>query len=249
MTEISQPIQITTTAPIPVADLKRKFTENVEFIIDVDNSRLKNRALITYLSNLNIQLRLVINDEQVKLDLLEEYLRSTLLVKIPDLEDLAMNICLAASGRQHLCEFDPSPFIEKNADIIETWLKRLYSLPLYALYCSPTYKAEVEKYPEDLDDGMAAINFVNLIGHGLFPLMMENIEDKDMTWNKVFFNDYVFAGSNLFKYFANSDNPFFVGLLAMEMPEESTAILQTMDSILDKSIQLQEGVDHVSPAQ
>lgn len=249
MSDTKQPIQIHTTAPIPTMDLKRKFTEDVEFIIDVDNSRLKGRPLITWLSNLDIKVRLEIADDTLRMDLLEEYMRSTLLVTIPDLNDMAMNICLAASGRQHLLTFDPSTFIEKNRDLIETWLMRLYSIPVYALHCSPDHKDLVSTFPEDESDGLVGLNFVKLIEHELFPLMMEGISEEEMCWNKALFNDYMFSGDNMFKYFASKNNPYFVGLIAMRQPKQGERVVEAMEKVIVSTTQLLEGIDHVSPAQ
>ncbi len=249
MNDTSQPIQIRTVAPIPTVDLKRKFTENVEFIIDVDNSRLKGRPLITWLSNLDIKARLEIQSDELRFDLLEEYMRSTLLVNIHDLNDLAMNICLAASGRQHLLDFDPSAFIEKNADLIETWLKRVYSIPVYALHCSPEHKDLVNEFEEDDSDGLVGLNFVKLIDHELFPLLMEGIREDEMCWNKTLFNEYIFGGDNLFKYFASKNNPYFLAIVTEVQPEDGQPLIEAMEKTLQSTAQLIEGIEHVSPAQ
>jgi len=244
------PIQIRTTAPIPAADLKRKFTEDIQFVIDVDNSRLKGRAFLTYLSNLNINCKLEFQSNDALFALLGEYLASTLLVKVPDLEDLAMNVMLAASGRQHVLAFDPSEFIDTHADAINTWLKRLCSLPLFALYCQPQFKEEIEQsFPEDTDESTVGINFVRLIEHDFFPLMMAGIDESEYSWNKTFFNEYIFAGDNLFKFFASMNNPFFVGILGSQCPDEFQAILPPMQSVLEKTSLIVKEIEHVSSSQ
>lgn len=248
MTE-QQPIQIETTAPIPVADLKRKFTENVEFIIDVDNSRLKGRALITYLANLNIDCRLRVVDAVIATDLLAHYLNSPTLVKIPDLEDLTVRLLLQASKRSSTFSDEMDAFIHEHKDIVDVWLKRLYSLPLYAMYCREEWKGYVETFPEDTNDSLAGINFVRLIEHELFPFLLEGVEEDQYTWNRIFFNEYVFAGDNLFSYFKSKNNPYFIGLLAFVMPEEFKEHLIVMDKAVQESNTFLEGISHVPPAQ
>lgn len=244
------PIQIHTTAPIPLAELKRKFTEDIQFVLDVDNSRLKGRAFLTFLVNLQINCRLEFKSTEGLIDLLVDYLQCPQLASIPDLEDLAINVLLAATGKPCALPFDPAPFIEAHQELIETWLRRLDSLPLFALYCQPDLKADVEaNYPEDTDDSMVGINFVRLIEHELFPLLIDGVEESDYNWNKTYFNEYIFAGDNLFKFFASKNNPYFLGLLASQCPTEFQAILPPMQGVLEKASQMMKEIEHVSPAQ
>lgn len=232
---------IQTTANIPVQDLKRKFTENVEFHIDIDNSRLKNAALITYLSNLNIQVRLKFKDLDNMQALLVDYLRSTVLANIADLEHLAINVILAATGNPYSLPFDPAPFIEANYDLVDLWLRRLDSLPLYAYQCRPDTKDEVLKYPEDEDDGLAGLNFVKLIAHDDFPLIAMGIQESDWNWNKLFFNEYCFAGANLFHFYSTANNPFFLAMLGQDAPEKFTALVEQMNKTVKE-------IEHVPSA-
>lgn len=204
------------TAPIGLAELKRKFKEDVEFVIDYDNSRFKGTALITYLSNLDIQVRLKVTDPLAAQALLADYLKITAMVKIVDLEDMAINALLAYVGKPYILPFDPSDFIVTHKDILEQWTRRLYSIPLYAMYSMGTQHYEyVFNSPEDKEDTVVGLNFPSLIKHPLFAVLLEGVGEDKWTWNKLFFTDYVFAGNNLFYYFAVPENPLFVALLAM----------------------------------
>lgn len=243
------PIRIHTTAPIPVVDLKRKFTENIEFVIDVDNSRLKGRALLTYLSNLNIDVRLTVQNHATLMELVGEYLNTPVLVSLIDLEDVVINLLLDAMGRPSFLSFDPDAFIVAHHEIIDTWLRRVQALPLYALYCKPSNHAYVEAFPEDTDDSMNGVNFVHLIKHEMFPLLVADIPESAYTWNKTFFKEYVFAGSNLFEFFAVDNNPLFMGLMTLEHAAEGQAVMTSMDTILHSSTPLLKGTDHVPSAQ
>lgn len=235
-------VVVQSTAPIPVTDLKRKFTENVEFHIDVDNSRLKNNAFITYLSNLNISTRLVMKDADVMQELLLSYMNSTVLVNIPDLEDLAINVLLAATFRPFVLPFDPVPFIASNYEVVDMWLRRTDSIPLYYFQCKEDTKGEVLNYPEDKDESLAGLNFVKLIDHELFPVLCMGIEEHDLNWNKLFFNEYCFAGDNLFKYFASPNNPYFLMLIGEQCPEE-------MQKVFDQTLVLAKEIEDVSSNQ
>lgn len=231
-------VVIQTAAPIPVTDLKRKFTEEVEFHISIDNSRLKDAALITYLSNLNIACRLKFGDAEVMQNLLVAYLKSTVLVNIADLEELAINVILAATGKPFRLPFDPAPFIEANYDLVDLWLRRLDSLPLYAFQCREELKAEVLNYPQDDNESLVGLNFVKLIAHDNFPLVCMGIEESDYNWNKLFFNEYCFAGSNLFAFYAHKNNPYFMALIGQEAPEQFAALTEHLR-------QTAKGIEHV----
>lgn len=244
------PAVIPCTAPIAVSDLKRKFTEDVVFVIDVDASKLKGRALLTYLSNLNTNIHLQFGSVEATTELLRDYMASTLLISIAELEDLAINLLLAATGRAYTLPFEPASFIEENEALIETWLKRLDSLPVFALYCHPAHKEAVEQtYPEDTDESMAGLNFVKLIEHELFPVLMAGVQESDYNWNRVLFNEYIFAGDNLFKFFASKNNPYFIALLADECPEEFGRVLPIMQTLVHKTTQCVKEIEHVSHPQ
>lgn len=248
MTETT-PVVIETSAPIPVADLKRKFTEVVEFHIDVDNSRLKGAALITYLSNLNIAARLKFNDPEILQSLLVAYLNSTVLVSIPDLEDLAINVLLAATGKPYTLPFEATPFVAANFDIVETWIKRIDSVPLYAMWCRNELKEHVAQYPEDDDKGLHGLNFVKLLGHDLFAVLCYGIEESDYNWNKLFFEEYCFAGANLFTFFANKNNPYFMAILYLDDPEALSSIVKPIDNILGAVTTSMKELGYVPSAQ
>lgn len=216
--------QVLVTIPIPPAILRRKFTEpDLLFVIDYDNSKFKGKMMITYLSNLNINCKLQLNDAENTLELLSQYLRITTLVSIGDMEHLAMHMLLAYCGKSHLLDFDPSEFIAANDDILTVWKRRLFQLPLFAMY-TLYHKDYVDGFPEDDDDGMYGINYVHLIKHADFAILLEDYTDDMLTKNTTLFNEYLFAGKNLFHYFAVPSNPLFMGVLAMQDKESYQSI-------------------------
>jgi hypothetical protein len=54
-------------------------------------------------------------------------------------------------------------------------------------------------------------------------LLLNDIKPETLTYNKVWFNDYVFAGDNLYTYFAVEENPIFIGLI-MSLSEDPNMV-------------------------
>lgn len=239
-------VVVETVAPIPLDVLKRKFTEDIEFHIDYENSRLKGKVLITYLSNLKIKCRLILREPEITLTLIEEYLNIPVLVDMPDLADHAMNILLGYTGKPNTLTADLAEFYSRNRDILDAWVRRLYSMPLFAMYCmGDQYHEYVEQFPKDEEDGIAGINFVNLLKHPLFAVLLEGVGEDQYTWNPVFFKEYIFQGNNLFHYFADRNNPLFMGVLALQDPESFQAYSEALANEVRDSQALLKGIGYV----
>lgn len=237
---------VETVAPIPLDVLKRKFTEDIEFHIDYEGSKLKGKVLITYLSNLKIKCRLILKDPEITLSLIEEYLSIPVLVDMPDLADHVMNLLLDYTGKPSLVKGDQSAFYNRNFEMLDKWVNRLYMMPLFALYCmGEQYHEYVESFPKDEDDGIAGINFVNLLRHPMFSLMLEGVEEQSYSWNPTFFKEYIFQGANLFHYFADKNNPLFMGVLAVQGPESFAAFSQALNDEYRETQALLKGIQHV----
>ena len=254
-------IQIFTTCPIPTIDLKRKFKENIEFVIDCRNSKYKGKVLITYLSNLGIKCRLNLEDPVESLELVLAYMKYPKVASIPDLEQIVLNIMLAAQGKPHLLSFNPTQFILDNVDIVDVWMKRLCSLPLFALYSKVdkvvpihipadpendidedntkvelTRSFDVTKYPLDDNSSLPGLNFVQLIKHVQFAELMVGIDERYWTYNPDMFDRYIFSAKNLFHYFAIASNPLFIATLMddeelKQLEVEAKAEIERLDQI------------------
>ncbi|MNX90901.1 hypothetical protein D3C86_1229670 [compost metagenome] len=107
------------------------------------------------------------------------------------------------------------------------------------------YREYVEGFPQDPDDSIAGVNFVNLIKHDWFALFMEGVEESAYSWNPTFFKEYVFQGANLFHYFAHPNNPFFVGLLAIQDQEGFKELAPVMDAAMVEATAQLKGIQHV----
>ncbi len=221
-------VVIQTVAPIPVADVRRKFKENVEFHLDYSAGKYKGRALINYLSSVDINVRLMLTDPEDALELVKAYLSHPGMAKIDDLIDIVMNLLLALTGKPNALTFDPVPFAIANNDIISTWFRRIASLPLFAFYVNPEVSDEyVDSFPVDNDDSLPGVNFVHLIDHPLFPMLIEGLPQSAWNKNPTFFSEHIFAGKNLFYYFATPDNPLHMATIAVgkELPDAIKAEL------------------------
>lgn len=213
--EAAEPVRVLTPAPILAAELKRKFKENIEFVIDYKNSRFKDKIFITYLSNIDVKCELLLEGEEETLRLVGHYMRHPGLVFLPELMDIAMHILLAYLKKPSRLNFDPTDFIAQNEDIIKVWMRRVASLYLYGLYVDSTISRDVfANFPRDDDYTLPGINYVHLIKHPHFGLLMEGIPNSAITFNEYMFSEYMFAGKNLYHYFAVLENPLYAGIMS-----------------------------------
>jgi hypothetical protein len=248
-------IQIQCTAPIPMADVKRKFTEEVEFVIDTVNSKFKGKTLLTYITNLEINARLNLTDKAVALDLVLAYMKATVCMFRPELEDIVIQMLLSLQGKENSCTLSNEElhaFADENRAIFETWMRRLNAVPLYAEYCLADREDKLEEVPDsdgemdivtrldrhradyvksfpvDEDGSLVGINYANLIQHPLFVLYLMGVGPEHYTYNEKLFNERrIFTGKNLFYYFAHVNNPVFIVMLASRS-EEDMAELQSI---------------------
>ena len=234
--------RIFTTAPIPMSLLKRKFTEDVEYVLDYSKSAYKNREFITYLSNLDTKCRLSLPDQKEALELAIAYMHSTMLTSIKDLEDIVVNLLLAYQGQPNFLAMtydDARDLFKENKEIFDVWIRRLHSTILYAHYVQHEINEEGElvrieseelsKCQVDEDDRLGGINFVYLLDHELFPLLLQKADFNNLSYNVKIFNDYMFKGANLFNFFANENNPVFIAITAKDDPEALLEISSAME--------------------
>lgn len=201
---------IETTTPISIDNLKIYF-ENKEtsFLIDYDNSSLKEEKFLIYLSNLELPCDIKFdkqNEDHMKL--LLQYLKTKNLVSLPSLEKEALSVFLQMKD---FFDFGYSKFIEENYEELNKILKLIESLCLYNFYCveSKTFKNYVEDREHKNCDELG-LNFVNLIKYDDFNLLFESINQDSLFFYEDFFKEYIFKGKNLYHYWAIENNPMFL---------------------------------------
>lgn len=201
---------IETTVPISIDNLKIYF-ENKEtiFLINYDDSSLKEEKFLVYLSNLDLPCDIKF-DKQNKnhTDLLKHYLKSKNLVSIPSLEKESLNVFLQM---KQLEDHGYENFIEENKEELEEILKLIESLCLYNFYCvnSEIFKKDAESHEHKNCENLG-LNFVNLIKYDNFNLLFEGVTTNSLYFYEEFFKEYIFKGKNLYYYWATEKNPLFL---------------------------------------
>lgn len=218
---MDNPVVITTPAPIPLEHVKRKFKEDVRFVIDYSNSKFKGTTLLTYISNLGLNCEIQYDDYDGLCELLKAYLHYPGILDIGSLEDFAMNIILRAVGSPlYELDDDMDDFIKENFDIIDKWVERLAMVPVFALHVNPDTKHLIERFPENTDSSPAGLNFAKLIDHPKFALLTPLFGEDVGSYNKVFFDEYCFSGKNLFYFFQRENNPYWLALMVESNKEK-----------------------------
>lgn len=202
---------IKTTAPIPIEELKKFFVnQETKFIIDYKTSKLKGLKLLTYLSNLDIPCDIELDPADTEFnDLLKDYLNCPFIVNTQLLELATMKLLFEARG---LTAGTASEFINENKEIIDRWINILDSLTLYNMYVinDDTFKDFVKSHPASDESSTLGINFVSLLKHEDFYKFYDALDKTNMKYYKVYFDDYMFKGKNLYYYWATEHNPLFL---------------------------------------
>lgn len=204
---------INTIAPISIENLKKYFVDkNTFYLIDYNNSSLKGKKLLTYLSNLEIPADIDFSgcSDDVFFDLMHEYFTLELICNIGFLEKAAIAILKEKIGVSDTDFF--KEFIEKHNNIIDEWLNKIYSLSLFNMYCldSVEYKQFVESHDLDQTKSLTGVNFVSILKHEETYDLFQKIDTSRVKFYKNYFDEYMFKGKNLYHYWANENNPMFL---------------------------------------
>lgn len=201
---------IETTVPISIENLKIYFNDKeTKFLIDYDNSQLKNEKFLIYLSNLDLPCDVKFDIEKEEhMELLRHFFLTKNIVNIHSLEVAALYVCL---DHKYKNERFTKNFIDKNKDVIENWISLLESLSLYNFYCveSKKFKEFVQSHPKG-DSTNVGLNFVNLLKYEDFGLIFDNTKKESLKYYEEIFNDYMFKGKNLYYYWSNENNILFL---------------------------------------
>jgi hypothetical protein len=210
---------IETIVPISIDNLKKYFeNKNIKFLIDYDNSNLKDEKFLTYVSNLDIPcvIKFDRKNESHK-ELIKLYMNSKILVNLPVLEVEVLEICLQAFGYDTKVDdesYSYHSFIEENDKTINEWLNILRSMSLYNFYTltdNEKLKDEFILKQEKKNSEGFGINFVHLLKYEECSLLFTRKSgDEKLYYYEDIFNDYMFNGKNLFHYWQNENNNLFL---------------------------------------
>ena len=204
---------IKTIAPISLDDLKVYFSDkSTRYLIDYKNSKLQEQKILTYLSNLDLNCDIDIEDfnDADNAKLLQTYFGSTTLVNIPTLERAAMGVLFEYKGLIQPGYF--ANFIQENLELVKSWVQKLDSLVLFNTYTinDEAAKQEVKNYPEDDTDSVQGINWVSLLKNEEFFYFYQILDVSNLRYYSRYFSENMFKGRNLYSFWATEKNPMFL---------------------------------------
>jgi len=205
-------MQKTTIAPIPLEDLKEYFAnKELTFLIDYENSTLKGDKFLTYLSNLDVPCDVVLGKNKDSIyKLVEVYMNTRMLVKLPTLEIIVLQILMASKEIDNglfydnkIFSFDElKQFVKDHSELVNKWLVGLVSGSLYNIHCinDDKIKESLGDFEKVEDDQFCGINYVNLYKYEelyeLFPMV--SMEDRKFLVKQ--FTEPMFKGESLYNY-------------------------------------------------
>lgn len=206
-----------------------EFVENQDKVFDIDivNDEFDNKTSLIYISNLNIKCNCLFNDSNKKLDFIKEYLLSSRIVSIENIEKMVIKVILYSIGYKlkdfeaDITEEECKKFIKDNEELVSKLQTFLDSLVIYGIstYVQEDKKKDFMKDIETIDDvEYIGLNVVNLLKYKelSFYYVFKDIGEQ---YNFVKqFNDYIFDGKNLFYYF-NNDNNMLIKMIPLMLGE------------------------------
>lgn len=206
-----------------------EFVENQDKVFDIDivNDEFDNKTSLIYISNLNIKCNCLFNDSNKKLDFIKEYLLSSRIVSIENIEKMVIKVILYSIGYKlkdfeaDITEEECEKFIKDNEELVSKLQTFLDSLVIYGIstYVQEDKKKDFMKDIETIDDAeYIGLNIVNLLKYKelSFYYVFRDIGEQ---YNFVKqFNDYIFDGKNLFYYF-NNDNNMLIKMIPLMLGE------------------------------
>lgn len=222
MTQNGQNIRHT-TAPISMDLLREYFTnKEIKFHIDYANSQLKGRQFLTYVSNLNVPVDITYDETlpvEDRFALVQEYMNQQNLANIDVLVKTVAEILVRSKGsagltniyEEHFLTAEQiDQFIQENKLLVGKWRVLMDSMVIYAMAINVAY-VETFGHPRDtyecIDDAtVVGKNFVWLFEDVDFVEQFYMIPGVEFYYFVKQFDDYMFAGKNLFAYFITEAN-------------------------------------------
>ncbi len=215
---------IETSAPISMEHLQKSFTdENIAFVIDYETSLLKGKQLLVYLSNLEVPCDIKIGpnvSKEERFALLIEYMNFRNLLGCPSLALTVGTILTAAKDIDEFYHKVENPilsadeiieFIMENQIVVSKWVILMDSMIVYTMSSSKGYVAafgDPKETFENIDDEQAVgNNFVQLFDIPQFMELFFSVPGQRFYYFTKQFEDYMFAGQNLFFHSMKSTNP------------------------------------------
>ena len=210
-----------TVAPIPIELLKEYFSDDsIIFNIDYAKSILKSEKLITYISNLDVPCQLTGWDKVSTVDkfaFVKDYMNAKLVIKNYELESCVLKILCEASDTMFYKQYESEDiltddevksFCADNEDLINRWLTIIASFSIFVLTTVPDLVEEMGSIRDQfqvIDNyDFCGVNFVQLLRHELTQDLI--IEDRPVYYFEKQFNEPMFKGHALYKYWNTEAN-------------------------------------------
>ena len=219
---------VQTIAPIPIDQIKEYFKDKTTFfMVDYEQSKIRGKVLLVYLSNLDIPSDLVITEstpKDQKFELIEAYFNGNSVSNIPYLNVAAAQIVLQAINidsdtlfKNKLLSYEEcEEFINKNENLVGRWIHFLDSTMIFLLkmFENLDETLKVKDNFQVIDDPhYVGLNIVNLFNIPEFlRLYFSTDRPLSLTYFTQQFEAHMFKGKALFDYY-NTDVNMFVPLL------------------------------------
>jgi hypothetical protein len=213
------------TVPLPIEHIKEFFQDKeIEFLVDYENSKIKDQVFLTYISNLDIPMDIKVNenfDKESLFKLIDHYMTVKTITNIPFLNSLARQIILTAAGSKagsegYLSTDQLQEYISTRKDTIAIWLAFFNSIPLFLISTFKELNEElkVQETYEVIDDiDAVGLNIVNLLTNEFMAdFFTTEVAIEKSFWFKQQFESYMFKGKSLYN-FAESNLRSFIGLM------------------------------------
>jgi hypothetical protein len=213
------------TVPLPIEHIKEFFQDKeIEFLVDYENSKIKDQVFLTYISNLDIPMDIKVNenfDKESLFKLIDHYMTVKTITNIPFLNSLARQIILTAAGSKagsegYLSTDQLQEYISTRKDTIAIWLAFFNSIPLFLISTFKELNEELkvqETYDVIDDIDAVGLNIVNLLTNEFMAdFFTTEVAIEKSFWFKQQFESYMFKGKSLYN-FAESNLRSFIGLM------------------------------------
>jgi hypothetical protein len=239
------------TVPLPIESIKEFFQDKeIKFLVDYENSKIKDQVFLTYVSNLDIPIDIQVSkdfDQESLFKLVDHYMTVKTITNIPFLNSIARQIILTAAGSKtskegYLSEKQLSEYISTRRDTISIWLAFLNSVSLFMIssFSELNEKIKVQDTHDVIDDSdIIGLNVVNLLTREVMTeFYTTNIASEKQFWFKQQFESYIFKGKSLYE-FVEANLKSFLGIMVAvhdgKLPPNAADHFKDVD--LDKQVE------------
>ena len=216
------------TLPLSIEQLKQSISdESVRLEVDLANSKIKGKAALVYLSNLDLSGVSIVTDSldlASKKELLIEYMNLKNILKLDQLLHSNLKVIFSKyeidlgvdqetlNSLSILSDEEVKQLLadEQYMEVLGRLESILLALPYFVVTTANWFKKEYPNYMDDFeiinDVGYIGFTFVNYIRDPIFQThfhaWVPQPQDVAPKYFKVHFDDYVYKGNSLGYYFA-----------------------------------------------